>query len=430
MTLDKHPLWWLYNAGLTLSWPWLALYYELRARTDGKYGRSRRVRLGLALPRETRAAKRLWCHALSVGETLSALPLIMTLRQAHPDLEIHFSTATEAGFEIARRRIAPCTDQVFLLGHDFLWSTRTTVKRLRPDLFILIETDWWPNMLWALRESHVPMVLVNGRLSPKSFWRFKRMTAVVSPMLGNFELVFAQSRRDARYYRELGVAAERVMVPGNLKFDLAVAGKFSGNPEDFRREVGIGDHRPIWIAGSIHPGEDEILLSVHRRLLEALPDLLLVVAPRQPARAESIARLCCQFALTSARRSRRPGSDDFSVFILDTLGELAAFYSISDAAFIGGSLVSFGGHNPLEAVVYGQPVCWGPHLFNFREIEQNLVERDCGRRVHSGEELYQALRGWLQGPQSRRETAAKVRQLLKQGCAAQRVVNSITKFLT
>lgn len=388
-----------YNIGMTAAWPFLYLYYGFRARTDGKYRSNRRQRLGFDLPERDPAKKRLlWVHALSVGETLSIVPLVRILKQDRPEMEIVFSNATEAGAEIARNRLGPWVKAFFYLPHDFPWAVRSLAERLRPDLFILVETDLWPNLLLALRKRGVPTVLVNGRISPRSFRRYKTLTLAAGPMLSLLDLVFAQSREDASRYEGLGLSSGRVFSEGNLKFDAATAQGGAIDPTEVRRSNGIAESRPVWVAGSTHEGEEETLLHVHKALKAVHPDLLLILAPRRIQRGQEVASLCRDHGLTVAMRTGGGGARGSDVYILDTMGELSAFYAIGDAAFIGGSLVAFGGHNPLEALVHGKPALWGPHLFNFREMEASLLQTVFCQRVSSQDELLATVVQWLTRP--------------------------------
>ena len=386
----------VYNMILFLAWPALFLYYFLRARLDGKYRGSYPARLGLRLPPRARNGRRIWVHALSVGETLSSVALVEALRELHPEAWIGFSTSTETGGEIARRRLGGRVDSFFFLPHDFAWVQARLVERLAPTVFVLVETDLWPNLLIELERRRVPAFLVNGRISPKSFSRYMRLRPLVGDVLGRFSLIFSQSPLDKKRYEALGMPPERVLAAGNLKFDSSLTPVSPGDVERLREETGIGAEREAWAAGSTHEGEEEKLLAIHRRLRERRPDLLLILAPRQTRRAEKIEALCAAMGLSVGKRSTGASAAGKAVYLVDTVGELAFFYAFASVAFIGGSLVPFGGHNPLEATAQGKAVLWGPHLFNFRQIEAGLLDAGCGRRVESPEELSGALESLLE----------------------------------
>ncbi len=204
---------------MAFSWPVLLAYYQLRARTDGKYGRTWKQRMGLDLPEATGKRARIWCHALSVGEVLSAVPLVKGLKERAPGVEIVFSTATETGQEIARSRLASWVELFFILPHDFPWTVERLVPRVRPDLFVLVETDIWLNLLHALKRRGIPVVLVNGRLSPRSFERIMKYGALFKPAFRLFDRIYAQSEEDRARYEASGVTAPREQATGNLKSD-------------------------------------------------------------------------------------------------------------------------------------------------------------------------------------------------------------------
>lgn len=396
-------------AGAAAAWPWVALYYAIRARTDGKYGRSRRFRLGLAVPDFT-AADPVWIHALSVGETLSALPLVMELRQRLPAVPLVFSVGTESGYRIATARLSNRVETVFFLPHDFPWAVEKLLHRLSPRAFILVETDLWPNLLLGLKRRGIPSVCVNARLSPKSHKRFRRFRPFAAALYGLMDAVFTQSREDRKRLAALGVSRGRLHVCGNLKFDLALLEAPETDGAALRRRMEIPLERPVWIAGSTHPGEESVLLEAHAALRRELDDPLLILAPRHIQRAAQIIALCRERGFPTGRRSLEETARGRSIFLLDSLGELARFYAAADTAFIGGSLVPFGGHNPLEAAVHGTPCLWGPHLFNFREIESLLLERGCGERVRNAGDIRDKCLERLQGPAFRRRTGEACRR--------------------
>lgn len=410
----------------TLVWPWALLHVLLRSRIDGKYAESGPSRLGLELPRLGPGGPRVWVHALSVGEVLSAAPLVRALKTECPDLQIVCSTTTETGQRQARQSLAPWVGSFFYMPHDLPLVMDRLVRMLEPSLFILVETDLWPGLLGALRRYGVPSVLVNGRLSPRSFRRMYRLRALWRPVLKGFDAVFAQSAADRDRYVRLGADAVRVEVLGNLKFDAAPARLPPAEVMTLRDAIGLDEGRPVWIAGSTHPGEEELLLRIHEALRRDLPDALLVLAPRQPARAGEVAEICRRRGLRFARRSVGETAWNADVFLLDTLGELGRFYAVADAAFVGGSWVPFGGHNPLEAAAQGKPACWGPHLFNFREIEAELLPLGCFRRVESEGELERFLHTCLTEPDLRRKAARSAGEFVERHRGvARRLVQSL-----
>jgi 3-deoxy-D-manno-octulosonic-acid transferase len=381
--------WAVYEAAVCSSWPVLFLYYVCRSGTDGKYGSNYPSRLGLRLPPPLKSgAKRAWVHALSVGEVLSSVPLVAEIKRlGGPDLEIVFSTSTETGMSIAAERLQGLVDRFFFMPHDFPWTVDRLLDRVKPSVFVLIETDFWPNLIWGLKRRGVPAVLVNGRLSPRSYLRYARLGGFAEVMFGGFGLIFAQTELDKSRFISMGGLSDRVVAAGNLKFESSIPRVPESEKEAIRTEIGLEENRPVWVAGSTHEGEEQIALGIHQRLSALIPGLLLVIAPRKPQRGIEIAAVAAGLGFDCAMRSRGEKAAEKSVFILDTLGELSRIYAVCNIAFLGGSFVEIGGHNPLEAIAQGRPACWGPHFFNFSEIERELLEAGCAMRVSSEREL-------------------------------------------
>jgi 3-deoxy-D-manno-octulosonic-acid transferase len=288
---------------------------------------------------------------------------------------------------IAVERLKGLVDNFFHLPHDFPWTVDRLVKRVRPSLFVLIETDFWPNLLWRLNRESVPAVLVNGRMSPGSFRRYSRLGALAGIIFGGFDLILAQTELDKARFISLCGLAERVMATGNLKFESSIPRVSESEIASIRADIGLDAGRPVWVAGSTHEGEEQILLRIHRDLCAKIPNVLLIIAPRKIHRGAEIAALAGRLGLDCGIRSKAENAEGKAVYILDTLGELARMYAICDIGFLGGSFAPIGGHNPLEVVAQGRPACWGPHFFNFAEIERELLQAGCAIRVSSESEL-------------------------------------------
>ena len=408
----------LYRLLSIVAWPLLLLYYLLMVLIGRKYRGNFLYRMGLKPPRRLPPGERIWFHALSVGETLSVVPLVRAVRRLCPSLEIIFSTATEAGQEIARKRLTGDINHLLYLPHDFPFIADLYVQRLHPALFVLVETDIWPNLLHSLKSRNIGTALVNARLSPRSADRFRNLSRFFSPC-DCFDLIFPQSSQDRQRFLELGATCGQMQGPGNLKFD-SLSPLVSGEEQnDLRTAAGIAAGRLVWIAGSTHPGEESMLLQVHRKLQTVYPDLLLIIAPRQVARKDEIAALAKNLGLTTAARSAGVSEGNRDVYLLDTLGELGKFYALADVAFIGGSLVPFGGHNPLEAIAQSKPCIWGPHLFNFRDLEAGLLTAGCGAQVSTEAQLLSVLQDWLGDAAFREQARQNAKRFLASstGCA-------------
>ncbi len=407
--------WWyvffkgFYAAFLSLLWPVLLLVYRLKSTKDGRYKNNYPYRMGLKEVSFPPGGERIWIHALSVGETLSVVPFVKALHRSAPHVSIVFSSATQGGRDMAEKHLKPYVRQFFFMPHDFPWLARKYVLKVRPKMFILVETDVWPNFLFMLRGANVCSVLLNGRISETSFKRLKPWKSVLKPIYESFDWIFTQSEMDKRRFEILGGQPERVQARGNVKFDASFQDISGTEKETLRLAVGMDPDRLMWVAGSTHEGEEELLLRAHGMLRETFPDLLLLLAPRQIRRAHELAAMAGEHGFRVGFRSRGEGVRGKDVFLLDTLGELNKFYAPARGAFIGGSLIPFGGHNPLEAVAHGIPAFWGPHLFNFREIEDLLLREELGSVISSAEELKEKLKvvfaDWDGGGTAQEKTA-------------------------
>jgi 3-deoxy-D-manno-octulosonic-acid transferase len=330
------------------------------------------------------AGASVWVHAVSVGETLAALPIVHELRRLHPDLPVVVTTVTATGARVATDRMGGlAVHRYFPL--DLPGPVRRAIAAIRPRCLVVLETELWPNLLRALGARGVPIMVANGRISDRSFRRYRRVHRLMTAVLRNVTVFGMQSAEDARRIIALGALPERVVVTGNVKND---AGSDDGSAAIWRRLLAVPPDQPVWIAGSTHRGEEPLVLTAHARALAAEPRLTLVVAPRHPERADEVARLIRGRGWSVARRSERsvdrpPGT----VILIDTVGELAQMYHAADFVFVGGSLVPAGGHNVLEPAVKRKPVLFGPHTSNFRESTQLLLERGGGAVVQDGEDL-------------------------------------------
>ncbi|MDH3393122.1 MAG: 3-deoxy-D-manno-octulosonic acid transferase [Desulfobulbaceae bacterium] len=358
-----------------------------------KYRQRLPQRLGLGLDRTLvscpSVAPRIWIHALSVGEVSSSHALVKALRVAFPDITLIFSTTTEGGAAFAKSTLGNQVDFFIPFPVDLLPCVSKFLDLVDPDLFLLVETDFWPNFLHELKKRQIPAVLVNGRISRRSFALYRRWRFFFRPLFDSFAAICMQTVEDVERMLDLGVAAKNVMALGNLKYEAAGLEPVGGTIE--REDFGIPADRMVWAAGSTHPGEDEMVLRIHKRLLADFPDLLLLLAPRQVARGESLAALAEVEGLAVARRSLGGGALSASVLLLDTIGELSGSYRLCELAFVGGSLVAEGGHNPLEPAAFGRPVLFGPHMEDFLEVSQDLKHAGGAIQVKDEEELYQRI---------------------------------------
>jgi 3-deoxy-D-manno-octulosonic-acid transferase len=331
-------------------------------------------RLGDGLPPEPRC----WVHAVSVGESAAAVPLVEAIHRRWPELGILVSTITPTGARIVADRLAgTAVHRYFPL--DLPRPVRRALEAARPRFFIAIETELWPNFLRALARRRTPAMIANGRISDRSFRRYLRVRWLMRRVLADVSVFAMQSEEDARRIVALGAPAERVVVTGNLKSDLVPDADAADTA--WRERLGLRATDRLWIAGSTHRGEEAMVLDAFLRARARCPDLALLLAPRHPERAGEVLELIRERGLAPVRRSRLPEERaPGAVVLLDTVGELAALYALAEVVFVGGSLVPVGGHNVLEPAMRGKPVLYGPHTSNFREGAL-LLERSGGGLV-------------------------------------------------
>jgi 3-deoxy-D-manno-octulosonic-acid transferase len=382
---------------------------KYRGRAGGRLG----FGLGNRLSDLSLIRPRIWFHALSVGEVSSAQSLVRAVRVRYPAATIILTTTTRAGEVFARQKLGASVDLFLPFPFDLPPSVSRFIDRLDPDLFILVETDFWPNFMAALRKKAIPALLVNGRISRRSFALYRRLPWLFRPLFASFARLAMQTAVDVQRMAALGVEAVKVGAHGNLKYD--AAGPMSpGEISPSRDKYFLPAGTPLWVAGSTHIGEEELILRVYKRLLYLVPDLCLVIAPRQVERGGELLGLAAAQGLAASIRSNGRGAGKEQILILDTLGELAAVYAFCDFAFIGGSLVAQGGHNPLEPAAFGRPVLFGPHMEDFGEVAANLCDCGGGRTVGSEEEVFQAARAWLLDPEWRLVCGRKALELVGQ----------------
>lgn len=313
----------------------------------------------------------IWIHALSVGEVTSVLPLVKAVRQDMETTVIVFTVATRSGRQIADTLVAHLADIVLYSPFDLRFAVQRYITAINPDLFILVETDFWPNWLSQLKAHAIPAMLVNGRISEQSFTSYSRFSFFFKPMFRCFDLLSMQTTGDAEKMINLGIDPEKVITLGNLKYDISAA---NGIDQGINREtLAIDEDLIIWVCGSTHAGEEHILFAAFKKL-SAGCNLFLILAPRDISRGSELVSLARQFGLRARTRTSR--STGGRILILDTIGELSSCYGIARLAFVGGSLVAQGGHNPIEPAAYGVPVLFGSHMEDFQEIARDLVA--CG----------------------------------------------------
>ncbi|WP_295449946.1 lipid IV(A) 3-deoxy-D-manno-octulosonic acid transferase [uncultured Thiodictyon sp.] len=354
-----------------------------------------RQRIAERLVRDTppAAPAQVWVHAVSVGEVQAAQPLIKHLLTRDPPLAVLVTTTTPTGAARVQELFGDSVTHRYT-PYDLPEVVGRFLDRVRPRLLIVMETEIWPNTLAQCAARGIRVVLANARLSARSAKGYARLAGLTRATLRRFDLIAAQGEADARRFEDLGADPQRVRVTGSIKFDLRLPASLQDQSEVMRRTWG-GD-RPVWVAASTHEGEDELMLTAHRRLCSRVPTALLVLVPRHPERFDRVAGLITRAGFQLARRSTRaPCTPQTGVFLGDSMGELPVFLAAADAAFIGGSLVRTGGHNPLEAAAVGVPVAIGPHVFNFAAITELLVAESAAVQVDNAAALADLMTQWL-----------------------------------
>lgn len=379
------PMYWLYSAllaaGLLLSLP----YWLMQVSRHGKYRTGLSERLGRVPqrlgPQTTQPA--IWVHAVSVGEVLATSGLVAELRRRSPRHRVVVSTTTDTGQKLAREYFG--AENVFYFPMDFAFAIRPFLRRLQPELIVIAETEFWPNFLRLAGASGARIAVVNARISDRSWPRYRRFRFLLAGVLRQVDLFLAQTEEDAKRLVDIGAPAERISVSGNLKFDVPVPAAppiVASLQAVFQRsEAG-----PVFVCGSTVEGEEPLLLRAFENVLASHPRAVMILAPRHPERFSEVAQLLEQLGIRFWRRSLWSGDPiTGGVLLVDTIGELAALYSLADVAFVGGSLVPRGGHNILEPAQHGAPIVVGSHTENFRDMVNLFQSRDAVRVVGPAE---------------------------------------------
>jgi len=377
-------MYFIYTTVLGFLLPFVLIRLFWLGRHNTAYRQRWAERLGYA-PAATTAKPLVWIHAVSVGEIQVSRPLVQHIRDNYPQYGIIISTVTPTG-EAAARQIYGSSVEHRYLPYDLPFALSRFLRIIRPRVLLVLETEIWPNLYRQCKAAGIPVLLLNARLSEKSLKGYRIFSSLTRDTLNSVSVIAAQSTADADRFIAAGAPPDRVMVMGNLKFDITIPPSVVERAEVIRRQFSV--NRPVWIAASTHQGEEQIVLDAMTRVLEKVPDSLLIIAPRHPERFQTVSELCVKSGFTTACYTD-PGSYDTGtqVLILDILGQLPAYYAAADVTFVGGSLVPVGGHNMLEPSCVGVPVITGPHLFNFTEIARLLDQVDALIRVENATRL-------------------------------------------
>jgi 3-deoxy-D-manno-octulosonic-acid transferase len=408
----------LYNLGLAgalvltaPAWiPWMSLSAKRRRNFPDRLG----IRLG-RIPPPT-GKHRIWIHAVSVGETLSAVPLVRALKGQLPSAELFFSTVTITGQEVAGKALAGLVEKTIYFPFDLPRISGKFLDRVGPDVVAILETEIWPNFIGECAKRGIPVVILNGRISERSFRGYGRVRFFFARVLACVAAVAMQTEEDARRMISLGVDPEKVTVTGNMKFDVSFSPDYDSPFLSWLQ--GEKDKGTAWIvAGSTHEGEEDSVLSAFLEARSVNRSARLLLAPRHPERFEAVVELCERRGWKVARKSRiafgEEKENSSPVVVLDTVGELLASYAAADIAFVGGSLAPKGGHNILEPALFGVPAVTGPHMENFREITERFTRGDAVMTVRDESDLCRRLTEWAADPAPFAEMGGRARRLLE-----------------
>ena len=387
----------LYTLLLYLLMPLVLMRLWWRGRRNPGYRQRASERFGIysrTLPEGC-----IWIHAVSVGESQATQPLMRWISENLPDVHVVISTTTPTGADRVVQMYRDTVTHVYF-PYDLPFAIRRALHALRPHLMVVMETEIWPNLMHHCEETGIPVVLANARLSAQSAKGYQRIRRLIAPAIRNFTAIAAQNRQDAERFIALGADRQHVHVCGSVKFDVRIPASVREHGELLRAAWGTGRH--VWVAASTHPGEDELLLDVHRSVLEKYPEALLVLTPRHPERFDEVAALVDRQGFSYCRRSQSPVCKQGSqVYLGDTMGELTVFFAAADVAFVAGSLMPVGGHNVLEPASLGLPVIVGPHMKNFLGITQLMLDAGALVQVADSDELTRVLLGLFDNAEQR-----------------------------
>ena len=422
---SNNAFYWLYDPlllGFCLSQlPGFLLEYF----TTDKYREDLKQRFGYYSPKLQKSftpGQTAWIHAVSVGEVAAAAPVIKDLSFRYPNLNILISTVTRTGREMAQKSKITF-HQNFFLPFDFRPITERALEQINPRFLLLTDTEIWPNLIRSAHKRNIPIMTINGRISSNSFKNYRMVKGLFRSVLDQITLFGMQSKRDAERILQLGAKKERVFITGNLKFDQADIKISREEKKQLAQQIHLPPEHPLFIAGSTHPGENTLIIETYQKLLNTLPKLVLLIAPRHLTTIPEIEDKCRQTGLFSQKKtqiqeSQKATNKQGRVIILDTIGELSKIYSLATVVFVGGSFVPIGGHNLLEPAAYGKPVLFGPYLDNFREISLLLMECGGGFKAENKKELEKLLRKLLIDQKLQKKAGEAAHQAVKENQGA------------
>ncbi|MDB4076529.1 lipid IV(A) 3-deoxy-D-manno-octulosonic acid transferase [Porticoccaceae bacterium] len=418
----------IYSAIFYLLTPIILLRLLYRGLKAPAYRKRWAERFGFPVYAES-TADCIWLHAVSVGETLAAVPLVKALQEKYPQHRLMVTCMTPTGSERIKAAFGDSVDHSYM-PYDTPDAVARFLNRLKPKMLIIMETELWPNTIAACQSRDIPVILANGRLSARSAKAYHRISSVVQPMLSGISAVAAQHKDDGERFTQLGLPLSALAVTGNIKFDLSLDQAVQDRAAALSKQWHCGNNRPVFLAASTHRGEDEIILQAFGQIKQQLDNALLVLVPRHPERFDQVGELCTSAGFTLARHSAGDKVEAADVLLGDTMGELMVFFGACDVAFVGGSLVATGGHNMIEPAAWGVPVLTGPHLFNFTEASQLLLAADGMLVCNDGAELAEQCIALLGNKERRQEMGNAARLVAEANRGAlDKLMSVIDRFI-
>ncbi len=378
--------------------------------------------------------KRIWIHALSVGEVKSSLPFVTSLKKQHRNLEIIFTASTKTGFDMANKlflKKGDCpVDQLGYFPFDLAWSVKKIRRSIEPDSVIIVETDLWPNFLHEMKKNKIPVVLINARLSKRSFNRYLFFRKFSAPVFSKLTMIMAQTTMDKERFQCLGIDPERICVTGNIKFDQPLEDVYKESPKAMREQLGLRKGTKVFVAGSTHEGEENILCEVYKKMKKSMAGLVMIIAPRNPNRCLKILSYFLSNGIQTGLMSKINKLKDCpEVILVDKMGELFKLYSLCDVAFIGGSMVKQGGHNPLEPAAFSKPILFGNDMSDFLLISTWLMDSGGAKNVDSKENLTMELENLLLNRQERQHMGHNNFEVFSKNCGAvKRIIKNMEQL--
>ena len=418
----------VYLIVLIVTSPWL-LYNAIR---KGKYRQGWGEKFLGRVPRRAGEQLGVWFHAVSVGEVNLLQPLLAAMEKQHPDWDCVISTTTRTGYELACQKYA--SHSVFYCPLDFSWSVRSALRRIRPQLLVLVELELWPNLIRCAKRVGIPVAVVNGRLSASSARGYTRIRFFIRRLLGSIDLLAVQNEEYAERFRQLGAQPHQLQVTGSLKFDGVDQDRDNPATQQLASLAQIRDEHVVFLAGSTQHPEEQLAVSVYQKLVGDYPQLRLILVPRHPERFSEVANMLDQQGIDWQRRSELdPQAADTvpPVLLVDAMGELGAWWGTAQIAFVGGSLGKRGGQNMIEPSGYGAAVSFGPHTQNFRDIVEMLLQDEAAVVVQDEQELTRFVKECLEDPESARQLGQRAQQFVaSQNGATERTVALLKSLLS